>query len=58
MDQAEHHTKQEEVLNLQLPLPQLLHCITTSLGDKYIQTLNWGYVSTNVFISAMLSTFW
>jgi len=58
MDQAEHHTKQEESLNLQVPLPQLLHCITIFLVNKYIQTLNWGYVSTNVFISAILSTFW
>jgi len=58
MDQAEYHTKQEEALNLQVPLPQLLYCITISLDNKHIQTLNWGYVSTNVFISAILSTFW
>jgi len=58
MEQAEHQTKQDEVLSLQVPLPQLLYCINISLVDKYIQTLNWGYVSTNVFISPMLSTFW
>ena len=37
---------------------QLLHCMIFPLVHKHIQTLNWGYVSTNIFISAMLSTFW